>query len=131
MKTRIFVCSNGIELLVKHRKSAVIFEMNQNQINNKYNVTYNFELKDFVELFTYIEMIANEIWTNFSPKEADSLGSDYFEYYDKEFDNNGYLRIRENTLSIDRPVLDNHKLYQFNKKKMESFIFDFRKLAAI
>ncbi|MDP9675240.1 hypothetical protein J2W97_001223 [Paenibacillus jamilae] len=131
MKTNIFICADGKELIVKHKKSVVIFEMNQNQINNKYNVTYNFELKDFVELLTYIEMIANEVWTNLLPKEANSLGSDYYEYYDKVLDNNGYLRIRENTICIDRPVLDGHKLYQFNKKRMESFIFDFRKLIAI
>lgn len=128
MKIKVFTCSNGIELIVKHRKSAVIFEMNQNQINNKYNVTYNFGLKDFIELFNYIKMIANEAWTNLSPKEANSLGSDYYEYYDKDFDTNGYLRIRENTIYIDRPTLDGHKLYQFSKKKMESFIFDFEKL---
>ncbi|MHB0943300.1 hypothetical protein ACYCSU_16755 [Paenibacillus sp. ALE1] len=131
MKTKIFICDDGKELIIKHRKSAVIFEMSQNQINNKYNVTYNFELRDFVELFNYIQMVSNESWTNISPKEADSLGSDYYEYYDKELDSNGYLRIRENKLSIDRPVLDSHKLYQFNKKKMESFIYDFRKLIAI
>ncbi|MBE7896200.1 hypothetical protein G7L40_20140 [Paenibacillus polymyxa] len=128
MKTRVFTCSNGTELIVKHRKSAVIFEMNQNQINNKYNVTYNFELKDFVELYNYIKMIANEAWANLSPKGADSLGSDYYEYYDKELDTNGYLHIRENTIFIDRPALNEHKLYQFNKKKMESFIYDFEKL---
>ncbi|KAF6565401.1 hypothetical protein G9G63_09595 [Paenibacillus sp. EKM202P] len=127
MKTRVFTCSNGTELIVKHRKSAVIFEMNQNQINNKYNVTYNFELRDFVELYNYIKMIANEVWSNLSPKEADSLGSDYYEYYDKELDTNGYLRIGKNTICIDKPTLDGHKLYQFNKKKMESFIFDFEK----
>ncbi|MEJ3719176.1 hypothetical protein WGM54_14235 [Paenibacillus polymyxa] len=127
MKIKVFTCSNGIELIVKHRKSAVIFEMNQNQINNKYNVTYKFELKDFVELYNYINMIANEAWSNLSPKGADSLGSDYYEYYDKELDTNGYLRIRKNTISIDRPALNGQKLYQFNKKKMESFIYDFEK----
>ncbi|MGR6760376.1 hypothetical protein [Paenibacillus polymyxa] len=127
MKTRVFTCSNGTELIVKHRKSAVILEMNQNQINNKYNVTYNFELRDFVELYNYIKMIANEAWTNLSPKEANSLGSDYYEYYDKELDTNGYLRIGKNTIVIDRPALNGLKLYQFNKKKMESFIFDFEK----
>ncbi|MGG1650484.1 hypothetical protein ABHN03_16830 [Paenibacillus sp. NRS-1775] len=128
MKTKIFICDDGKELIIKHRKSAVIFEMNRNQINNKYKVTYNFELKDFVELYNYIKMIANEAWTNLSPKEADSLGSDYYEYYDKELDTNGYLRIGKNTIYIDRPTLDGHKLYQFNKKKMESFIYDFEKL---
>ncbi|MDR6779410.1 MULTISPECIES: hypothetical protein [Paenibacillus] len=127
MKTRVFTCSNGTELIVKHRKSAVILEMNQNQINNKYNVTYNFELRDFVELYNYIKMIANEAWTNLSPKEANSLGSDYYEYYDKELDTNGYLRIGKNTIFIDRPALNGLKLYLFNKKKMESFIFDFEK----
>jgi hypothetical protein len=61
-----------------------------------------------------------------TPKEAQSEGADYYEYYDREFDNNGYLSIRDNALEIGRPILESNKLYQFNKKKMESFIYDFR-----
>ncbi|MCR8641493.1 hypothetical protein NV379_02375 [Paenibacillus sp. N1-5-1-14] len=128
MKIRTFTCLNGLELIVKHRKSAVIFEMNQDQINNKHGVTYIYEPKDFLELFNYIEMISKESWANLTSKEADSLGADYYEYYDKELDSNGYLSIRENTLLIDRPYLESNKLYQFNKRKMESFIHEFNKL---
>ena len=128
MKSKAFTSLSGLELIIKNRKSAVIFEMNHNQMNNKHNVVFEFEPKDFVELLNYIETISNDSWANLTPKEANSLVADYYEYYDKELDNNGYLSIRENTLIIDRPSLESNKLYQFNKRKMESFIYDFKKI---
>lgn len=128
MKSKVFTSKSGLELLVKNRKSAVIFEMNQSQLNNKHEVAFEFEPNDFNELLNYVETISNESWTNLNPKEADTLGADYYEYYDKELDNNGYLSIRENALIIDRPFLESNKLYQFNKRKMESFIYDFKKI---
>ncbi|QNR65479.1 hypothetical protein IAQ67_16460 [Paenibacillus peoriae] len=128
MKTKIFTGIDGLELIVNSRKSAVIFEMNHNQMNNKCSVTYNFEIKDFIELYKYVEIISNESWDNFTPKEANSLGADYYEYYDREHDNNGYLYLREDMLKIDRPLLESNKLYQFNKRKMESFIYDLKKI---
>lgn len=128
MKSKVFTSINGLELIIKNRKSAVIFEMNQNQTTNKHVVVFEFEPKDFVELLNYIETISNESWANLTPKEADSLGADYYEYYDREIDNNGYLSIQENALIIERPSLESNKLYQFNKRRMESFIYDFKKV---
>jgi len=58
---------------------------------------------------------------NIRPKKAFSLGADY----DRELDNNGYLWITKNKVSIKRPSIDNVRLYQYNKRKMESFLFDF------
>jgi hypothetical protein len=124
MKIKVFTSVNGLELIVKNRKSAVIFEMNQNQLNDKHEVIFAFEPKDFAHLLDYIETISNESWVHLTPKEANSLGSDYYEYYDKKLDNNGYLSIGENMLTIDRPFLESNKLYQFNKRKMESFLYD-------
>jgi hypothetical protein len=126
MNTRIFETLNGYKLIIKNRKSAVIFEIDEEQTNKHYQFLFAFSPDDFIEFITYIESIANDSWTNLIPKEADSLGSDYYEYYDKELDNNGYLSIRENGLLIERPSLESIRLYQFNKKKMESFIFDLR-----
>jgi hypothetical protein len=128
MKSKVFTSLSGLELIIKNRKSAVIFKMNPNQMNNEYNVVFEFDPKDFVKLLNYIETISNESWANLTPKEANSLGADYYEYYDNELDNNGYLSIRENTLIIERPSLESNKLYQFNKRKMESFIYDFKKI---
>lgn len=130
INTRVFKSTNGLLLIIKSRKSAVILEMSKDQLNDKHDVVFDFAPGDFVELLNYFEHISNECWTNLIPKEANSLGSDYYEYYDRELDNNGYLSIRENGLAIDRPFLDSPKLYQFNKKKMESFIYDFRRMTA-
>ncbi|MFO1442847.1 hypothetical protein KDN24_06415 [Bacillus sp. Bva_UNVM-123] len=128
MKSKMFSSSSGMELIIKNRKSAVIFEMNHNQLNSEHGVTFEFTPNEFNELYKYLETISHESWANFSPKEADSLGADYYEYYDRELDNNGYLRVRENELIIERPFLESNKLYQFNKRKMESFIYDFKKI---
>ncbi|WP_227774433.1 hypothetical protein [Paenibacillus sp. NAIST15-1] len=130
MKSKIFKSENGLELLVKNRKSAVILEMNPSQMDSKYKVEFKFNSRDFDELYSYIDTAANESWDIIISKEASSLGSDYYEYYDKELDSNGYLCIRENTIVINRPSLESNKLYQFNKRKMESFAYDFRKSVA-
>lgn len=82
------------------------------------------------------------MWKNFEPTEAFSLGSDYGEYYDRKYDTNGGLRIsREGKqLMIDPsvngnlnnyPEIDdneNTRIYQFNKQKLEAFIYDLKKL---
>lgn len=128
MNCKIFKSLNGLELIIKNRKSAIIFEIYPEEINKKYDFLFEFSTQRFYELLEYIEMISAKSWINLKPKEAESLGEDYYEYYDRELDNNGYITIRPNTLLIERPSLDSEKLYQFNKKKMESFIYDFRKM---
>lgn len=128
MNSKTFKTINGLDLIIKNRKSAIIFEIGQNEDNKNYNFSFQFTPRDFKELLKYIEEIANKTWSNLMPKEADSMGTDYDEYYDREFDSNGCLSIRNNILLLERPVLESNKLYQFNKKKMESFIYDLRKM---
>jgi hypothetical protein len=130
MNSRSFRAISGLELIIKHRKSAVTFEMNPNQSDKYYDFLFKFTSDSFLELLAYIEEIANKSWDNLNPKEANSLGADYYEYYDREFDNNGYLSINQNALRFERPSLESKKLYQFNKKRMESFIYDFRKMTS-
>ena len=131
MNSRIFKTVNDLELIVKNRKSAIIFETKQNQTNKDYRFLFQFTSEDFKELLEYIEIIAKKSWLNLTPKEANSMGADYFEYYDKKLENNGCLIIKPNILIIERPSLESNKLYQFNKRKIESFIYDFRKLLLI
>ncbi len=128
MESRAFTSTNGLELIVKSRKSAVIFEMEQSKTNDKYDFIFEFKLTDFTELLVYLEVVSNKSWSNLNPKECDSLGADYYEYYDRILDNNGYLKISNCKLKIERPSLESGRLYQFNKKKMESFIYDFKKI---
>ncbi|GIN22566.1 hypothetical protein [Siminovitchia fordii] len=128
MNNQVFATKDGLKLIVKSRKSAVIFELEDIQASKDYRFALKFTTKDFEELLHYIERVSSKSWTNLNPKEADSLGADYYEYYDRSLDNNGYLSITNNTLLINRPSLESEKLYQFNKKKMESFIYDYRNL---
>lgn len=128
MENKIFTAIDGKKLNIKSTKSAVIFELVETQENKKYDFKYVFDDNTFNELFNYLEVISTKIWAKLEPKEANSMSSDYYEYYDKKLDNNGYLSISKNILSIERPSLSSLKLYQFNKKKMESFIYDYKKI---
>lgn len=126
MRSKEFRSRNGYQLVVKHRKHAVILEMNVGQLNDDTRVQFKFKKGEMINLIEYLEDISKGAWKNFEPKEANSVGSDYFEYYDRELDNNGYMRIREYGMDIERPYKESNKLYQFNKPKMESFLYDFR-----
>ncbi|MGE7840709.1 hypothetical protein ACQKNX_07950 [Lysinibacillus sp. NPDC093712] len=147
MLERIFTDKAGQELIVKHRKSAVFFEgevdvSKPNSNGEKHSEyicikelrkLYNFTKEDFEEFIMYCEKIANESWSSFEPKVADSTGADYDDYYDKEFDNNGSLSIRAGIISIEAPYTqlksngDIVRYIKFNKRKFESFVFDLRR----
>jgi len=120
MKTKVF--ENG--LVVKHRKSAVILELREEN-NTDYRFVFPFKTaEEFIEFSDYMHEVATEVWPSHTPKQATSDGADYWEYYDWEMDNNGYLTLYREKLCIERPNLANKRMYQFNKRKMESFIYD-------
>jgi len=127
MNTKTFISENGLELIIKSKKSAIIFEIEGNKDMKKYKFIFEFKPHVFKYLFEYIESEARACWNGLELKEAYSFSSDYNEYYDKEFDNNGYLDIIDNGLEIERPVLESNRLYKFDKKKMQSFLYDFDK----
>ncbi|PAD70651.1 hypothetical protein CHH83_02275 [Bacillus sp. 7586-K] len=123
MKSRTF--DNG--LVVKHRKSAIVFENSAGKKEREEHFSYEFTEEEFKDFALYIEEIANEAWSNVVPKEAHSLGSDYAEYYDRKYDANGDLFIGDNGISIIAPYWSIDTLYQFNKPKIQSFIYDLHK----
>ncbi|AMB18747.1 hypothetical protein BH780_gp164 [Bacillus phage Eldridge] len=125
MNTKVF--DNG--LVVKHRKSAVILEL-RDENNTDYRFTFPFNsLEEFNEFSSYMYQVATKVWPSHTPKQATSDGADYWEYYDREMDNNGYLTLYREKLCIERPSLDNKRMYQFNKRKMESFLYDLQQAA--
>ena len=79
--------------------------------------------EDFVSSF---KSLACSIWKDLNPKEVTSYGKDYWEYYDRELDNNGYLTIKNGEMEFDLPAyhLGSIRCYKFNKAKAESFIYD-------
>ena len=131
MKVKAFETIDNRILIVKNKKSAVLFELEHESQMSMYKFRFTFDSKTFKELVSYLETSSIETWGKMNLRDATSDASDYFEYYDKEFDNNGYLRISratDNCLAFERPILESLHLYKFNKRKMETFLYDLKKL---
>lgn len=99
------------------------------------DVGFDFDEQEKKELFGYLKQIGSEAWASFEPKEADSMGADYDSYWDKDIQDEGNLSISNNRrgfLTFSAPFQPARKdgivrLYKFNKRKFESFIFDLEK----
>lgn len=127
MSSKEFIDKYGVNLIIESNKNNIIFKTDSKNIKRDYYVTIYFNKEVFEELIKYIESISNEIWKDFTPKEANSISSDYEEYYDRKYDNNGYLSIGENFFRIERPYIECPYMYKFNKRRMESFMYDLNK----
>lgn len=93
---------------------------------------YQFSEVVFNNLFEYLTKIAHEVWNGFQPKVADSIGADYDSAWDREHEDEMNLSFwKNNGLRIEGPhqeaKTDIVRLYKFNKRKFESFIFDFER----
>ncbi|PTY93037.1 hypothetical protein B5V90_02840 [Heyndrickxia sporothermodurans] len=151
MKEKVFVDLNGEELIVKHRKSAVFFERQADiKKPNSYKGedhkdyvciselrrAYKFSEESFQAFCDYCNSIALESWSSFTPKEADSWGAEYDDYYDRDFDNNGSLSIGKNVIDIEGPYAQPKsngeivRLIKFNKRKFESFVYDLNRTSS-
>lgn len=123
-----FVDKYGANLIVEYNKTNVLFKTDYKNIRNKYVLKLYFEEDIFKELIICLKIISEQIWKDFIPKIADSTKSDYDEYYDRKYDNNGYLNVyRDCILRVERPSEDCSYMYKFNKRRMESFIYDLKK----
>ncbi|MBU9695575.1 hypothetical protein KSL82_06670 [Limosilactobacillus portuensis] len=118
MKETIFNDGHGRKLIVRVNRSNIQIHTEEKQI-----LDYRFYL-DSDEILHYLKEQAIKIWKSFRPKEADSFGADYADFYDKATDNNGYLEYRDEMLIFGSPSKETTLLFQFNKRKMESFIYD-------
>ena len=122
MKEAIFNDSHGRKLIVRVNRSNIQIHTEEKQI-----LDYRFYL-DSDEILHYLKEQATKVWKSFRPKEANSFGADYWEFYDKNTDNNGYLEVSKEALVFQSPNDETTLLYQFNKRKMESFIYDMESL---
>lgn len=121
---KCFQAVDGRMLKVVHRKSALFFELTEDA--KGFRFSFRFDAETFQALIQYIEESASASWDKLVIKEVDSFGNDYWEYYSKELDNNGYLSIKPLLLDVERPALESLELYKFNKAKMGTFLFDAR-----
>lgn len=124
---KCFQAVDGRMLKVVHRKSALLFELTEDA--KGYKFAFRFSAETFQALVRYIEESAAASWDKLVIKEADSFGSDYWEYYSRELDNNGYLSVNPGVIDVERPALESLELYKFNKAKMGTFLFDARACA--
>lgn len=121
MKTKAFKNDDGHELIVAVNGSNI-----EVHTNNKQVIDYEFHVDD-MRLLDYLMAQASHIWKDFEPKLADSLRSDYFEFYDRKTDNNGYLRVSRNRIYFESPSEETTLLYRFTKLKLEGFMYDLQK----
>jgi hypothetical protein len=123
-----FIDKNGTNLIIEYNKTNIIFRTDDKNIQKDYYLTLYFNDDIFEEILNYLINISENIWNDFKPKKTDSISSDHEEYYDKKYDNNGYLRVlKENGFKIEKPYIDCPYMYKFNKRRMESFIYDLNK----
>lgn len=126
--TKEFYDEKGVNLIIEHNKSNVTFKTDDKNIKKEYSLNCCFNENTFKEIRDYLTSISCEIWKDFNPKIANSMSSDYTEYYDKKFDSNGYLSVyEEGVISIERPSKECPYMYKFNKRRMESFMYDLNK----
>ncbi|MCC4417517.1 hypothetical protein [Limosilactobacillus reuteri] len=118
MNERVFEDEHGRKVIVKVNRSNIQIHSEKKDL-----LDYRFYL-DSTDLLKFLKEQAIRIWKSFHPKEADSLGSDYCEFYDRGTDANGYLEYRNEMLIFESPSEEITLLYQFNKRRMESFIYD-------
>lgn len=123
-----FCDEKGVNLIIEHNKSNIIFKTDDKNIKNNYDLYLCFDRSTFEEINHFLESISKDIWIGFNPREANSISSDYAEYYDKKYDNDGYLSVYEGGIfKIERPSEECPYMYKFNKRRMESFIYDLNK----
>lgn len=127
----VFNTENGYVLTIITNKTNIQLEVEDSQGNelpDYKNHKLDFNTETFKEIHHVLEEDANKIWKSLVLKEADSVGNDYYEYYDRGLDNNGYLGISRNQLTISRVFEGSKRVYQFNKQKMGTFLYDFKNL---
>lgn len=114
----------GIEVVTNRSNISLINEEKKEELD----LELSFTEEEFKEFINYLRQESAKIWKDLKVTEATDMGSDYFEYYDRKLDSNGYLNIRnkeENILvKLERPTKGESKVYQFNKRKMGAFLFD-------
>lgn len=127
MMVKEFYDDNGTNLIIEHNKNNVLFKTDEKNIKNVYSLDLYFSSNTFKEIINYLNNISHDIWKDFTPKIAKSMSCDYTEYYDKKYDSDGYLTVYEGgILLIERPCKECTYMYKFNKRRMESFIYDLK-----
>ena len=120
---------NDIILKVGESKNVEVYLSEDlfQEYYEKFNISLDIS-ENVMDAYNYFNDLFKTIWKDFTPREASSMSSDYYEYFDRVLQSNGYLKINSTTNKIvfERPLLEFDTLYVFNKRTAESFIYDFQ-----
>lgn len=85
-------------------------------------------------LYNFLLSKAKDKWKTIEIKDVTSAGNDYYDYYDRKFDNNGFAGLNPSSreLSFDCVYTGSKDVktriaYKFNKAKIQTYLFDLRK----
>lgn len=76
------------------------------------------------EYLKAVKEAADNAWPNIKPEVADSLGADYDEMYDTKRDANYKIGGLRRVVQICGYPEDDQANYDFNKRRMQSYLFD-------
>lgn len=115
----------GTEIIIRQRKTTVLIELVHNDPNET-SYTLQFTPEGYVDAMDTIKAAAHQAWPNIKPKKYTSVSSHYHGYFDEELSGYGFLIIgTSDQIAITKPDGQNKRMYQFNKRRMESFLFDY------
>lgn len=119
-------------VVLKVGKSIVLELPHLAGVKEHDSILLEFKLNEFKVFTNKLKELAVIVWGNIEPKEAISEASDYYEYYDKELDNNGYFTFNASKgfIQVCQVYDNNSRIYKFNKRKMQSLLFDLDKEVA-
>lgn len=131
MSKKQLTALDGTEITIRQRKSTVVIDLVHNDPTETY-YPLEFTPDGYIAAMNCIKTAAQQAWPNIKPKKYTTESSHYNNYFDQELREYGFLFIgSSNYMSITKPDKHNKRLYQFTKRKMESFLFDVQTINAL
>lgn len=127
MKGFLVDSKDGNDLIVIQVGKSIVLELPHLAGKKDYSQqVIKLSTNAFKTFYEKLKELAEITWGNIEPKEATSEASDYYEYYDKELDNNGYFsfNVSKGCIQVTQVYEFNSRVYKFNKRKMQSLLFD-------
>lgn len=121
----LFIDITGKKLYVGPVRKSVEFLTNTEE--TKKCDTFTFSDEELQSLISYLISLGQRVDPDFTPRDCFSTGSDYYEYYDRTHDNNGYLSVTTGkTIIFDRPHGSIERLYLMTMSKLKSLVYDLK-----
>lgn len=128
MKREIFTDQCGQRLLVLSTSTELSLSL---RLEEGLRVRYTFDDTTFAQLYKYIHREAEKIWGPLEIHPVKGVSEDYTMYKQKKYKGlaEGTLKIGRNKLELaGRASWDYPELFQYTKRKVETFLFDFRRI---